>query len=306
MTDHLTRPLVIAFVAGARPNYPKIAPILSALKGHDGVQALLVDAGQHYDRELVEVFFEDLSIDRPDWQLGVGSGSHAVQTGRIMVEFEKRCLDERPDAIVVVGDVNSTMACALVGAKLHIPVAHVEAGLRSGDRSMPEEINRLVTDGIADLLYTHCEDANDNLAREGVAAGTVQMVGNVLIDTLLNFRERAERPWDIAPELLQPGGFGVVTLHRPALVDHADRLGPILDALVETSRRLPSRAVRARCRTVAAFSALASSTETIAPIRLRARPTRSSSALPIQSQAVKSASSPSPPGARSAPRQLSS
>ena len=239
MIEPLPKPLVVAFVAGARPNFPKIAPILAALKGRSGVRCLLVHTGQHYDPELSSMFFEDLGIDEPDWLLGVGSGSHAEQTAKVMIEFERRCLEDRPDAIVVVGDVNSTVACTLVGAKLHIPVAHVEAGLRSGDRTMPEEINRLVTDTLADLLYTHCQEADDNLAREGVAPEKIQMVGNVMIDTLLRLRERAERPTELAPELSQPGGFGLVTLHRPALVDDPERLAPMLDALVEIAARLP-------------------------------------------------------------------
>ena len=231
--------LTIAFVAGARPNFPKIAPILAALKDRDDVRSLLVHTGQHYDPELSAMFFEDLGIEEPDWLLGVGSGSHAEQTAKVMIEFERRCLDDRPDAIVVVGDVNSTVACALVGAKLHIPVAHVEAGLRSGDRTMPEEINRLVTDTLADLLYTHCQEADDNLAREGVSPEKIQLAGNVMIDTLLRLRERAEPPAELPTALLQPGGFGLVTLHRPALVDDPERLAPMLDVLVEVAGRLP-------------------------------------------------------------------
>ena len=231
--------LTIAFVAGARPNFPKIAPMLAALQGRDDVRCLLVHTGQHYDPELSGMFFEDLGISEPDWLLGVGSGSHAEQTAKVMMEFERRCLEDRPDAIVVVGDVNSTVACALVGAKLHIPVAHVEAGLRSGDRTMPEEINRLVTDTLADVLYTHCQEADDNLLREGVSPEKIQMAGNVMIDTLLKMRERAERPKGIESSLIQPGGFGLVTLHRPALVDDPERLRPMLDTLVEIAGQLP-------------------------------------------------------------------
>ena len=231
--------LTIAFVAGARPNFPKIAPMLAALKNFPEVRSLLVHTGQHYDPELSGMFFEDLGIDAPDWLLGVGSGTHAEQTARVMIEFERRCVQERPDAIVVVGDVNSTVACALVATKLHIPVVHVEAGLRSGDRSMPEEINRLVVDSISDLLYTHCQEADDNLAREGVPAEKVHLVGNVMIDTLLRMRGRAERPVGIASELIQPRGFGLVTLHRPALVDDAELLAPMLEALLDVAERLP-------------------------------------------------------------------
>lgn len=230
--------LRICFVAGARPNFPKIAPILAALRNHRGTEALLVHTGQHYDPELSGMFFEDLGISAPDWMLGVGSGSHAQQTAKVMVEFEKRCLEDRPDAIVVVGDVNSTVACALVGAKLHIPVVHVEAGLRSGDRTMPEEVNRLVTDTLADLLYTHCHEADANLAAEGVGPERVVMVGNVMIDSLMKVRGRAERP-DLPQEFTQERGFGLVTLHRPALVDHQDRLVPMLEALGRISAGLP-------------------------------------------------------------------
>ena len=231
--------LTIAVVAATRPNYPKVAPILAALAGRDDVRSLLVDAGQHYDPELAGVFFEDLGIAEPDRRLGAGSGSHAEQTGRVMVEFERFCLEEKPDAVVVAGDVNATAACALVAAKLQIPLAHVEAGLRSGDRAMPEEVNRLVTDALADLLYTHCHDADANLRAAGVAPEKIQLVGNVMIDTLLRLRDRAERPPHLSPETIQPGGYGLVTLHRPALVDHPGRLGPLLDALMVIASRLP-------------------------------------------------------------------
>lgn len=231
--------LTIAFVAGARPNFPKIAPILAALKGRTDIRSLLVHTGQHYDPELSSMFFEDLGIDSPDWMLGVGSGSHAVQTAAVMVDFERRCLECRPDLIVVVGDVNSTLACALVGAKLPVPVAHVEAGLRSGDRTMPEEINRLVTDAISDVLYTHCQEADENLAREGVPPERIARAGNVMIDTLLRLRDRAQRPADIPGDFIQPCGYGLVTLHRPALVDDPGRFGPMLDALAAISARLP-------------------------------------------------------------------
>ncbi len=232
-------PLRIAFVAGARPNFPKIAPILAALRRHEQVEPVLVHTGQHYDPELSAMFFEDLGISEPDWMLGVGSGSHAVQTARVMVAFEERLLASPVDAIVVVGDVNSTVACALVGTKLHIPVIHVEAGLRSGDRSMPEEINRVVTDSISDLLYTHCEEADANLAREGIAPDQVEMVGNVMIDSLLRMRGRAQPPQSLGAELPAERSFGLVTLHRPALVDHAEALGPMLDTLRAISADLP-------------------------------------------------------------------
>ncbi len=228
----------IVFVVGARPNFPKVAPILAALRDHGDVQALLCHTGQHYDPELSAMFFEDLGISEPDWLLGVGSGSHAVQTAKVMVEFEKRCLEDRPDAVVVLGDVNSTAACAMVAAKLLIPAAHVEAGLRSGDRTMPEEINRLVTDTLCDRLYTHCREADDNLVAEGVSSDRILMAGNVMIDTLLRLRPKAERPSIPGFEPTERG-YGLVTLHRPALVDHEERLRPMLAALSELSEELP-------------------------------------------------------------------
>lgn len=233
----MTRTLKIAFVVGARPNFPKVAPILAALKSHPQVERLLVHTGQHYDPELSSMFFEDLGIEPPDRMLGVGSGSHATQTADVMVAFERVCLEEKPAAVVVLGDVNSTVACALVAAKLHIPVAHVEAGLRSGDRTMPEELNRLVTDQLSDRLYTHCREADDNLAREGVAAEKVHFVGNVMIDTLLRLRPTSSRP---AMDLeLEEQGYGLVTLHRPALVDDPAALAAMIEALVELSEGLP-------------------------------------------------------------------
>src|SRR2546425_10033288 len=178
-------------VVGARPNFMKIAPIVEEMKKAPDLTGVLVHTGQHYDEGMSDVFFRDLGIPVPDVHLGVGSGTHAEQTARIMVEFEKVCSSEKPDLIVVVGDVNSTMACAIVAAKLLIPVAHVEAGLRSFDRTMPEEINRLVTDALADILFTTSRDADENLKREGVDPNKIFFVGNVMIDTLLRHREKA-------------------------------------------------------------------------------------------------------------------
>src|ERR1700756_3054686 len=178
-------------VVGARPNFMKIAPIVDEMKKTPGLDGILVHTGQHYDDGMSDVFFRDLGIPIPDVYLGVGSGTHAEQTARIMVEFEKVCCREKPDLVVVVGDVNSTMSCALVAAKLLIPVAHVEAGLRSFDRTMPEEINRLVTDVIAELLFTTSRDADENLKREGVDPTKIHFVGNVMIDTLLKHRQKA-------------------------------------------------------------------------------------------------------------------
>src|SRR5499426_3660994 len=178
-------------VVGARPNFMKIAPIVEKMKQAPDLEPLLVHTGQHYSEGMSDVFFRDLEIPVPDVHLGVGSGSHAEQTARIMVEFEKVCLEHKPDLVLVVGDVNSTMACTLVAAKLLVPVAHVEAGLRSFDRAMPEEINRVVTDALASILFTTSRDADENLKREGVDESKIFFVGNVMIDTLLNHRQKA-------------------------------------------------------------------------------------------------------------------
>src|SRR5437867_2371955 len=221
-------------VVGARPNFMKIAPIVDVIKHTDGVEQVLVHTGQHYDEGMSDVFFRDLGIPVPDIHLGVGSGTHAEQTARIMVEFEKVCLSQKPDLVVVVGDVNSTMACAIVAAKLLVPVAHVEAGLRSFDRAMPEEINRLVTDTLADLLFTTSREADENLKREGVDPAKIHFVGNVMIDTLLKHREKAA-----ALHIEKPNQYALVTLHRPSNVDDPKVLGPILEALDEISMTMP-------------------------------------------------------------------
>src|SRR5436189_6059515 len=199
-----------------------------------GLNGVLVHTGQHYDEGMSDVFFRDLGIPVPDVHLGVGSGSHAEQTARIMVEFEKVCLKEKPDLVLVVGDVNSTMACTIVAAKLLIPVAHVEAGLRSFDRAMPEEINRLVTDSLADLLFTTSRDADENLKREGVDPEKIHFVGNVMIDTLLKHRKKAAEL-----KVDKPQKYALVTLHRPSNVDDSQVLGAILQALEEISKSIP-------------------------------------------------------------------
>ena len=221
-------------VVGARPNFMKIAPIVEEMKKTPGLNGVLVHTGQHYDEGMSDVFFRDLGIPVPDVHLGVGSGSHAEQTARIMVEFEKVCLSEKPDLVVVVGDVNSTMACTIVAAKLLIPVAHVEAGLRSFDRTMPEEINRLVTDALSDLLFTTSRDADENLKREGVDPKKIHFVGNVMIDTLLKQKRKAAEL-----HVEKPKQYALVTLHRPANVDDPKVLGPILEALQQISRTIP-------------------------------------------------------------------
>src|SRR5689334_4380906 len=201
-------------VVGARPNFMKIAPIVEAMQQAPTIEQLLLHTGQHYDEGMSEVFFRDLGIPEPDIHLGVGSGSHAEQTARVMVEFEKVCLEQKPDMVVVVGDVNSTMACTLSAVKLLIPVSHVEAGLRSFDRTMPEEINRLVTDSLADLLFTTSRDADENLKREGVDPKKIHFVGNVMIDTLLKHRVKAAELNVTSRFEVQPGKYALVTLHR--------------------------------------------------------------------------------------------
>lgn len=228
-----------ALVAGARPNFMKVAPLLRALEARRaaGTSVLLVHTGQHYDARMSGQFFEELGIREPDVNLRVGSGTHAEQTARVMLAFEPVCMEHRPDWVVVVGDVNSTLACTLVAAKLQIRVAHVEAGLRSGDRTMPEELNRLCTDAIADLLFTTDELANDNLRREGIPDERVHFVGNTMIDTLVYHREQAlATP---LPEGLVEGQYAVVTLHRPANVDSPEQLGSIIEALKTVAGRIP-------------------------------------------------------------------
>ncbi len=234
----------IIVVAGARPNFMKIAPLIRAFDrcGQDvrpGINYVLVHTGQHYDAGMSDVFFRDLNIPRPDYNLGVGSASHAVQTATILVRFEEVCLREKPDLVLVVGDVNSTMACALVAAKLGIGIGHVEAGLRSFDRTMPEEINRIVTDALADLLFTPSEDADENLLREGVAAGKIKRVGNIMIDSLEMLREKIESRETYRTFGLESGSYGVVTLHRPANVDDPAVLGRIACILGEISAEVP-------------------------------------------------------------------
>ncbi|MDR2788919.1 MAG: UDP-N-acetylglucosamine 2-epimerase (non-hydrolyzing) [Candidatus Accumulibacter sp.] len=234
-------------VVGARPNFMKMAPILRALAGHEPpVPALLAHTGQHYDRDMNDRLFEELRLPRPDINLEVGSGTHAVQTAEVMKRFEPVVDESGPSCILVVGDVNSTLACTLVGVKKGIPVAHVEAGLRSFDRNMPEEINRVLTDQVADILYTSERGALDNLLREGISPARVEFVGNVMIDSLMANREHARRPAEVLeaagfdPSIAaSPSGYAVVTLHRPSNVDREETLRPLLETLREASRRLP-------------------------------------------------------------------
>jgi UDP-N-acetylglucosamine 2-epimerase (non-hydrolysing) len=227
-------------VVGARPNFMKMAPIIEAMRKYpDRFEPLLVHTGQHYDERMSQSFFVDLGMPRPDLNLEVGSGSHAEQTARVMVEFEKVCLARKPDLVIVVGDVNSTLACTIAAKKLGIRVAHVEAGLRSRDMSMPEEINRLCTDVLCDYLFTTDHFANENLAAEGVAPGRIFFVGNVMIDTLLKHKELAQRltlgdEWG-----LKPRGFATLTLHRPSNVDDPSVFRGILEALTAIGDQIP-------------------------------------------------------------------
>lgn len=231
----------ITHIVGARPNFMKVAPVLEALKGHSGVVQTLLHTGQHYDRNMSEVFFTQLGLPEPDIHLEVGSGSHAVQTGAIMARLEEVFGANRPDLCMVYGDVNSTAAAAMVCAKLLIPLAHVEAGLRSGDRRMPEEINRLVTDRLSDLLFTPSRDGDANLLAEGVPAERIHFVGNVMIDTLMRLLPRARQGADalLGNLGLGPKGYGLVTLHRPSNVDDAANLAAIMAALGDIAADLP-------------------------------------------------------------------
>ncbi len=212
-------------VVGARPNFMKIAPIMRAMKPYPEIKSLLVHTGQHYDWNMSDAFFKDLELPEPDIHLEVGSGTHAVQTARVMERFEKVLLKEKPDSVLVVGDVNSTLACSLAASKLHIKVAHVEAGLRSFDRRMPEEINRVVTDHLSDFLFTTCKDANRNLAQEGIPSNKIFLVGNVMIDTLLYSIKKLKNVNKNDSE------YALLTLHRPSNVDNKDTFKRISMAL---------------------------------------------------------------------------
>ncbi len=245
----MLRPLKLVLVAGARPNFMKVAPLIHAIhRRNDGdggaadakpFNYCLVHTGQHYDAGMSEIFFQELGIPAPQVNLGVGSGSHAVQTANVMLGFEKVCLEQKPDWVVVFGDVNSTVACTLVAVKLGVRVAHVEAGLRSFDRTMPEEINRIVTDAIADLLFTPSEDGSENLRREGVSEARIWLVGNIMIDSLVANLKQARQSSILKQCGVEPGNFAYVTLHRPANVDDRASLTAIAEELHKLSSRLP-------------------------------------------------------------------
>jgi len=228
----------IACVVGARPNFIKIAPILEEMAKYADLEPILVHTGQHYDYKMSEIFFEDLNIPKSDIYLGIGSGSHAVQTGKIMMAFEEVIINEKPDLVLVVGDVNSTLACTLVSAKLWIPVAHVEAGIRSFDRTMPEEINRILTDALSEYLLTPIEDANENLRKEGIPEDKISLVGDVMIDTLMKYREKASSNQVWKEFGLEKNSYILMTLHRSSNVDIGANFASILDALTEIQRRI--------------------------------------------------------------------
>lgn len=231
--------LRIDLIAAARPNFMKVAPLFHALREQSWCRLRLVHTGQHYDRNMSEAFFRDLKLPAPDLHLGVGSGSHAEQTANVMLAYEGACITDRPDLIVVVGDVNATLACTLVGAKLCIPVAHLEAGLRSRDRRMPEEVNRLVTDAVADILWTPSADADANLAAEGVPPEKITRVGNIMIDSYELMRERIDASGERNRLGLEKREYAVVTLHRPSNVDASGPLKSLVSQLIGIAARLP-------------------------------------------------------------------
>jgi UDP-N-acetylglucosamine 2-epimerase (non-hydrolysing) len=227
---------IVHLIAAARPNFMKIAPLYHALCRTSWCHASIVHTGQHYDANMSDAFFRDLGLPDPHYNLGVGSGSHAEQTGGVMIAYERIAKDAHPDWIVVVGDVNSTLACTLVGAKMGIPVAHLEAGLRSNDRSMPEEINRIVTDHLADVLWTPSNDGDSNLMAEGIPVDRIECVGNIMIDSFEMVRPQIEERRICLRFGLAPSAYGVVTLHRPSNVDSPEALGILVNQLVSVSR----------------------------------------------------------------------
>jgi UDP-N-acetylglucosamine 2-epimerase (non-hydrolysing) len=253
----------IHLISAARPNFMKIAPLYHALKKEPWAEPLIVHTGQHYDLNMSDVFFQDLGLPEPDLHLGVGSGTHAEQSGQVMIAYEKVLLESRPDLVIVVGDVNSTMACTIAAVKISYKsahsksnsmgptgglnsvdfdrpyVAHLEAGLRSFDRTMPEEINRLVTDALADILWTPSPDADDNLIREGATRGKIQRVGNIMIDSLEMLRSSIEKQDAYSDLGLNPGAYGLVTLHRPSNVDDPRIITGLCHTLVRVSQRVP-------------------------------------------------------------------
>ena len=224
-------------IVGARPNFMKVAPLHRAFSKNPNITSKIIHTGQHFDAKMSDVFFEQLELPKPHYFLGVGGGSHTEVTARTMIEFEKIVRQEKPDVVLVVGDVNATLACALVAVKEHIPLVHVEAGLRSGDRKMPEEINRILVDSIADHLFITEQDGLDNLKKEGVDAQKVHFVGNVMIDSLIYYKEKASK-LNIAGQMKIEGDYILVTMHRPANVDTKEGLESILEIIENASRHL--------------------------------------------------------------------
>jgi len=224
-------------VVGARPNFMKIAPLQELMQQYNNFNPILLHTGQHYDKRMSQIFFDELSLPKPDIYLGIGSGTHTWQTANVMLKFEEIIVREKPDLVLVVGDVNSTLACSLVATKLHIPVAHIEAGLRSFDRTMPEEINRQITDLLSDYLFTTSPEAEKNLINEGIDKDKIYYVGNVMIDTLNKFRECASSV--SLPSNVHFDKYALLTLHRPSNVDDKDTLNSILDALDYIQKHLP-------------------------------------------------------------------
>ncbi|MCF8474222.1 MAG: UDP-N-acetylglucosamine 2-epimerase (non-hydrolyzing) [Emcibacter sp.] len=231
---------IVHLIAAARPNFMKIAPLYHALNAESWCDVHIIHTGQHYDANMSDSIFADLMLPSPHFHLGIGSGTHAHQTANVMIAYEKIVLEkERPDFLVVVGDVNPTAACAIVATKLHIPVAHLEAGLRSGDRRMPEEINRLVTDAICDTLWTPSPDADENLRREGHPEERIVRVGNIMMDSFELLRDKINAEKTPEKYGLEIGHYGVVTLHRPSNVDDYDNLKKLIDQLIEVSKKIP-------------------------------------------------------------------
>ena len=234
MPDKMT----IHLVAGARPNFMKVGPLYHALSLAGWAAPVLVHTGQHYSAEMSDVFLRDLGLPAPDYHLQAGGSSHAEQTAAVLTAYESLCLSHRPDLVVVVGDINSTLAATLAAKKLNLPVAHLEAGLRSRDRTMPEEINRLMVDAVADILWTPSEDADANLLREGVGADRIVRVGNVMIDAYCMLRDRIDTAGTAAHLGLEAFSYAVVTMHRPINVDHRESLSEIVEQLIELSRHI--------------------------------------------------------------------
>jgi UDP-N-acetylglucosamine 2-epimerase (non-hydrolysing) len=230
--------MIIHLIAAARPNFMKIAPLYHALKKESWAAPVIVHTGQHYDLNMSDVFFKDFGLPQPDVHLNVGSGTHAEQTGHVMIAYEKVLMERRPDLVVVVGDVNSTAAATLAAVKLGVKVAHLEAGLRSFDRTMPEEINRLVTDALSDIVWTPSADGDENLLREGVDRKKIHRVGNIMIDSLVMMKKQIESADAFSALNIERGGFALVTLHRPSNVDSPEQLGRICDILHHIASRL--------------------------------------------------------------------